>query len=122
MKLINSLSWAPDIVVPKAIDPAKTIFRLDIGDIDYWSDATWDRILSENPYGVTYSTASATACYQQCKTQQPFVRGDWFVARASIPPLYHDILDRAYGSNHGRGVRATVWVTNAVTTASYHPD
>ena len=92
IKLINSLSWAPDIVVPKAIDPAKTIFRLDIGDIE-WSDATWDRILSENPYGVTYTTASATTCYQQCKTQQPFVRGDWFVARASVPPLYHDILD-----------------------------
>ena len=92
VKLINSLSWAPDIVVPKAIDPAKTIFRLDIGDIE-WSAATWDRILAENPYGVTYDTAAATACYKHCTTTQPFVRGDWFVARASIPPLYHDILE-----------------------------
>ena len=91
-KLINSLSWAPDIAVPQPIDPAKTIFRLDIGDVE-WSAATWDRILAENPYGVTYDTAAATACYQHCATTQPFVRGDWFVARASIPPLYHDILE-----------------------------
>ena len=91
-KLINSLSWASDIAVLQPIDPAKTIFRLDIGDVE-WSAATWDRILAENPYGVTYDTAAATACYKHCTTTQPFVRGDWFVARASIPPLYHDILE-----------------------------
>ena len=68
-KLINSLSWAPDIAVPQPIDPAKTIFRLDIGDVE-WSAATWDRILAENPYGVTYDTA---ACYRHCTTTQPFV-------------------------------------------------
>ena len=79
-------------MVPKPIDPAQTIFRLDIGDVE-WSAVTWDRILAENPYGVTYETTNATTCYQHCGTQQPFVRGDWFVARASIPPLYHDILD-----------------------------
>ncbi len=90
-KLINSLSWASEIVVPTAIDPARTIFRLDIGDVE-WSAATWERILSENPYGVTYDSTTASSCYTDCGTQQPFVRGDWFVARASVPPLYHDIL------------------------------
>ncbi len=91
-KLINSLSWAPDITIPKAIDPVQTIFRLNIGDVE-WSADTWDRILAENPYRVTYKTVAATGCYRHSGTNQPFVRGDWFVARASIPPLYHDILD-----------------------------
>jgi mono/diheme cytochrome c family protein len=54
-KLINSLSWAPDIVVPQPIDPAKTIFRLDIGDVE-WSAATWDRILQQ------IESTQATGC------------------------------------------------------------
>src|SRR5205823_2814995 len=39
-KLTNSLSWQPDIVVPKAIDPARTVLRIDLRDYR-WSAAVW---------------------------------------------------------------------------------
>jgi DNA-binding beta-propeller fold protein YncE len=91
-KLINSLSWGKKIVRPAAIDPARTILRIDINDF-LWTEETWDRILEENPYGVTYDTPTATYCYMTTGTEEPFVRADWFVAEASVPPLYHDILE-----------------------------
>ena len=98
-KLINSLSWAAKIVRPVPIDPARTVLRIDINDF-LWTEKTWDRILDENPYGVTYDkqgagihTPVAAYCYKATGTDQPFIRADWFVARASVPPLYHDILD-----------------------------
>ena len=91
VKLINSLSWAPAITVPHPIDPSQTIYRLNIRRVE-WSAATWNDILAQNPYGVTFTNAAASACYRYCETPQPFIRGDWFVARASVPPLYHDIL------------------------------
>src|SRR5205807_170908 len=34
-KLINSLSWGPDIEVPRPIDSAKTVFRIDLRHYDW---------------------------------------------------------------------------------------
>jgi hypothetical protein len=91
-KLVNSLSWGPDIAVPKPIDPAKTILRIDINDYG-WTEATWDRILATNPYGIVSRSEAAEFCYAATKCPLPHVRGDWFVAAGSVPPLYHEILD-----------------------------
>ena len=91
-KLVNSLSRKnPRIVVPKAIDDARTIFRIDLRDYS-WNENTWDEILADYPYGVMPDTADARdlAAATGCKT--PFVRADWFVFTASKPPLYEDIL------------------------------
>ena len=91
-KLVNSLSWKRNIVVPQPIDPAKSILRINMNDYD-WDQAKWDKILAANPYGVTYSTEAAKKCYGYTKCKLPHVRGDWFVNAAARPPLYHDILD-----------------------------
>jgi hypothetical protein len=91
-RLINSLSWGAEIVNPKPIDPARTILRIDLRDYR-WSSATWERILQVNPYGVVYKEGKDRNIYSRNKTGMPHIRGDWFVAKASIPPLYHDILD-----------------------------
>ena len=98
-KLINSLSWAAKIVRPIPIDPTRTVLRIDINDF-LWTEETWERIVEENPYGIIFDkprtggfTAAAKFCYEATGSPQPFVRADWFVASASIPPLYHDILD-----------------------------
>ena len=90
-KLVNSLSWGREIHVPEAIDAAKTVFRIDLRDLE-WDERVWDAILAANPYGVTYRHEAAKSCYAHAQTPFPYVRADWFVFAASKPPLYHQIL------------------------------
>ncbi|MEZ6053308.1 MAG: SUMF1/EgtB/PvdO family nonheme iron enzyme [Planctomycetaceae bacterium] len=91
-KLVNSLSWGDKIVKPQPIDPGKTLFRIDLRNYR-WSVATWEKIARKNPYDVRYQTDSAQFAYQIAQTDQPVVRADWFVAVASVPPLYNEILE-----------------------------
>lgn len=90
-KLVNSLSWNPTLVKPLPIDPARTILRVDIRDLN-WTLENWQDVIRSNPYGLRYETAEAKYCYDQTQTEMPLVRGDWFVFAASRPPLYHTLL------------------------------
>jgi serine/threonine protein kinase len=81
-KLLNSLSWRKDIRVPVAIDSEQTILRIDLRDYQ-WTERQWEALLAEYPYGPKGDAVK----------QLPFVRGDWFVAAASRPPLYTLLLD-----------------------------
>jgi hypothetical protein len=90
-KLVNSLSWGNCVVVPKPIDPAKTIFRIDLRDFQ-WNEKVWAAIVSANPYGVVADTKEVKFCSDATHCKLPFVRADWFVAAASRPPLYHEVL------------------------------
>ncbi len=90
-KLINSLSWNTDLVIPQAVDDAKTIFGLDMRDL-HWHDENWKAIESANPYFLNLATATSDSCVEKTQTSMPFVRIDWFVFAASKPPLYHDML------------------------------
>src|SRR4029079_701620 len=86
-----SLSWNTELETPQAIDPAKTILRIDMRRLN-WSGDTWEEIEKANPYFLALETPDALACDELTQTQMPFVRADWFVFAASKPPLYHDIL------------------------------
>ncbi|MFO1093256.1 MAG: c-type cytochrome domain-containing protein [Planctomycetaceae bacterium] len=90
-KLANSLSWNTDLIVPKAIDEARTIFRIDIRDLN-WNSDTWTAIEDANPYFLEFATSKAKSCYDETEARMPFVRADWFVFAASKPPLYHAVL------------------------------
>ena len=90
-KLVNSLSWGGKVVVPRPVDDARTVFRIDLRDYQ-WDDGTWGRILDANPYGVVADSDDFRACATAADCRLPHVRADWFVAAASRPPLYHDVL------------------------------
>jgi tetratricopeptide (TPR) repeat protein len=90
-KLVNSLSWEKEIVVPKAIDAAQTILRIDLRDYQ-WTGKTWDVLLGKNPYSLRLPSAAFQRVREWTECDEPLVRGDWFVALASRPPLYHDVL------------------------------
>ncbi|MBL8796921.1 MAG: WD40 repeat domain-containing protein [Planctomycetia bacterium] len=90
-KLVNSLSWHPRLTPPTAIDPAKTVFRIDLRQY-MWDHNLWNRILVEYPYGVFQDTAAAKAVSVATATRMPVVRADWFLATASRAPLYYDLL------------------------------
>lgn len=90
-KLVNSLSWGKRVVVPQPVDPARTIFRIDLRDYQ-WNEKVWDAIVARNPYGVQFPHEAARYCATVTRSPLPFVRGDWFVAAAARPPLYHEVL------------------------------
>ncbi len=98
-KLINSLSWEPQIYLPVPIDEFGTILRIDLPRLGWDKHGQWQRMLTEYPYGMSYSTArdpqlqgNATFVYDATGSNIPLVRADWFVAKAGVPPLYHDLL------------------------------
>jgi mono/diheme cytochrome c family protein len=91
IKLINSLSWNNTLLIPAAIDPARTIFRIDIRQLN-WTSEIWELLAAANPYYLPLSTPDALACNEATETRIPYVRIDWFVFAASKPPLYHVVL------------------------------
>ena len=89
-KLVNSLSWHREVTPPSPVDPEKTVFRIDLRDYK-WTSATWNLLFAAYPYGIR--GAESRSIEQLSGATLPYIRGDWFVATASVPPLYHDILD-----------------------------
>ena len=61
-KLVNSLSWGREIKVPQPIDSAKTILRIDLRHYKWNENEAWTRIISADPYRVTYSQDAAAKC------------------------------------------------------------
>jgi len=90
-KLSNSLSWNPRISVPVAVDPAKTVLRVDLRWY-LWDATLWNRILQEYPYGILDDTVAARAVSVSTAAKLPIIRGDWFAGTASRAPLYYDVL------------------------------
>ncbi len=93
-KLVNSLSWGAEVIKPKPIDREQTIFYIDLRhyEWDIKSDK-WYKIEQAYPYGVQLNSPTWTTLCEETDCELPFVRADWFIATASLPPLYHEILD-----------------------------
>ncbi len=93
-KLINSLSWGAEVIKPKPIDQEETIFYIDLRNYE-WDIKTdkWYKIEQAYPYGVQLKSAMYATLCKETDCELPFIRADWFIATASLPPLYHDILD-----------------------------
>ena len=100
-KLINSLSWKFEITNPTPIDEAQTIFYIDLRRYEWNSIGTdvWAHIEQVYPYNTAFDPDTQAGLLEkltQLQTEMgstvPFVHVDWFLATASLPPLYHDIL------------------------------
>ncbi len=90
-KLLNSLSWHPRISLPRPIDPAGLVLRIDLRDYQ-WDANLWNRLLAEYPYGILQDSAVGREVLIATASRMPYVRLDWFVATASRAPLYYDLL------------------------------
>lgn len=88
-KLLNSLSFHREISIPQPIDSSKIILRIDLRDYN-WTPQTWNAVLAVYPYGLR--TPGSDSINRLSSVDIPYVRADWFVATASLPPLYHDLL------------------------------
>ena len=100
-KLVNSLSWGFEIINPEPIDAAGTIFYIDLRNYE-WDvrGNTWTQIESVYPYAIEFDATTEAGLLAKLRNlreemdcQVPYVHVDWFLATASLPPLYHDILD-----------------------------
>ena len=98
-KLVNSLSWGSTVVNPQAIDPQGTIFYIDLRHYEWDRNDGWTQIEATYPYHISFDSPAQTALKAQLTRLQtemkcdiPSVHVDWFIATASLPPLYHDLL------------------------------
>ena len=98
-KLVNSLSWGYTVVKPEAIDAQRTIFYIDLRDYEWDTRDAWTQIETVYPYVIEFDATTRpvlhgkfTALREEMVCEVPFVHVDWFLAVASLPPLYHDIL------------------------------
>ncbi len=98
-KLVNSLSWGSTIINPQPIDPQATIFYIDLRHYEWDVNDGWTKIEEAYPYHISFDAPAHLALKNQLgrlqvqmKTDVPSVHVDWFIATASTPPLYHDLL------------------------------
>ncbi|MCY3552523.1 MAG: leucine-rich repeat domain-containing protein [Candidatus Poribacteria bacterium] len=100
-KLVNSLSWGREIVNPQPVDSEETIFYIDLRDYEWEVGINrWTLIEAEYPYKVEFNAPTQTTLHEklmnlreEMSCEVPFIHVDWFLANASLPALYHDILD-----------------------------
>jgi Planctomycete cytochrome C len=100
-KVINSLSMKNRIVLPKSIDKDLNIlYVIDVRDYDWDRKAAWNEIMMAYPYGLGYRNlddAELQALDEEIELLTgcfiSMVRADWFIATASRPPLYYQMLD-----------------------------
>ena len=98
-KLVNSLSWGGTVINPQPINSQGTIFYIDLRHYEWDVNDGWGQIEAEYPYHISFDAPTQTALKAQLtrlqgemKADIPSVHVDWFVAQASLPPLYHDLL------------------------------
>ena len=98
-KLVNSLSWRSTIINPQPIDAQKTILYIDLRHYEWDANDGWGQIERAYPYHILFDAPTQTALKAQLtrlqgemKADIPSVHADWFIANASLPPLYHDLL------------------------------
>ncbi len=114
-KIINHLSWQPELVRPTPIETTGTIFRIDIRRLGWdkqpfrqvksgkfvanSSINIFDLALLEYPYGmVAHKSDNYLVLVKEFLTHAnqvrpvPYVRADWFVSTVTLPPLYEDFL------------------------------
>ena len=99
-KLVNSLSWGFEIINPVPIDAQETIFYIDLRDYEWDIRDAWTQIENVYPYAIEFDPVSQlgmlaklTYLRGEMDCRVPFVHVDWLLATASLPPLYHAILD-----------------------------
>ena len=98
-KLVNSLSWGLEVINPIPIDPQATIFYIGLRRYEWDANDAWTKIEGEYPYYIAFDAPAHLALRNQLgrlqtqmKTDVPSIHIDWFLAKASIPPLYHELL------------------------------
>ncbi|MCX6129434.1 MAG: hypothetical protein NTX25_10285, partial [Proteobacteria bacterium] len=102
-KVINSISRAPMIIEPKAIDKNRLLYRIQLSDLAM-NEAAFEKVITNYyPFGKDFTAGKNNAGnrrtaedHQYLKTElgteKYLLRADWFVATATLPQLYSEFL------------------------------
>jgi len=106
-KALNSLSWEPNLVIPKAIDPEETIYAVDISKLG-WRREHWAALVADYPYEIDPEALDNNASGDEAAKLRQYdddmarlngndrmlrhVRADWFISIGLRPKLYHKML------------------------------
>lgn len=89
-KLLNSLSWKPEIVLAAPVDDAGTLLRVNL-DAYGISPEIWKSVALSYPYRVK-RPGSALESAEKALGVLPVMRADYFVFICAQPPIYHTAL------------------------------
>jgi hypothetical protein len=105
-KLVNMLSTATTIEEPVAIDPDRTLFRIDLADYG-WNQAVtvinadgttttfidkWEAIVGNNPYAISYVGDEADDAVLDSNTTVPVMLADTLLDVAATGNLYYALV------------------------------
>ncbi len=104
-KLLNSTSRNSLLTLPKAVGAASEspasdlVYRIDLRDFG-WSIDQWQTAISGYPYGLSFNDPELKEMSDDIdeligpvnSDGVPYFRLDWFVATASRPPVYHELI------------------------------
>jgi mono/diheme cytochrome c family protein len=90
-KLLNSLSWHPRLSLPEPVGPGGILLRFDLRAYK-WDGGLWEKLAAAYPYRAVMAPEDGKVIARLAATEVVAIRADWFVASASRPPLYYDLL------------------------------
>ena len=92
-KMVHHLSWERNITQPRPLGPENTVLRIDVRDYG-WTNQTWHQIEAAYPYDLADSSLlrDVNLVHDLSEATVAYIRVDWFLANASVAPLYHEIL------------------------------
>lgn len=92
IKLLNALSWNATVYRAEPVDPHGVLIRVFLPDLN-WNHEKWGYLEAVYPYAMTSETDPHLGQLQYLAgTRMPIIRADWFASRASVSPLYYDML------------------------------
>ena len=103
-KVLNSMHWKANIVRPRQVDRLGTVFSIDIRDLDWdrkgaEKEDRWNEMMKRYPYGLAHADPNDpkiekmdNEIFKLAGSLPAIMRADWFVARATRPPLYELVL------------------------------
>ncbi len=101
-KLVNSVSIAPVLSRPVAIDADETVYRLDLRDYgwdrqlsvagDTFPDG-WEALIASTPYALELVGEDADDAKADLETAVPVLLSGPFLAAVARAPLYYSLLD-----------------------------
>jgi hypothetical protein len=96
-RLLNALSFNPDITPPTPIGEHDLLYRIDLRDYNWGATQEdpvdrWEILVRDYPFGFVYDDATYEEVRERTGSRQPILHADWLVSVASVPPIYHDIL------------------------------
>lgn len=88
-KVLNGVSWSPEVVTLTPLDPSGTLYSFKLADLG-WVAADWEALLRGAPPQLGAPLASDVL--DRAGTRAPIAAGDWLAAAMSKPPLYYTLL------------------------------